>query len=825
MGLTLSLNTTGQISDSENINLDSPAFYSAKDSIVADVPNQIIRLYGQAVVTFEDVVLNAEIIEFDMKNNEVTARYGLDSLGNPTGKPVFNQGGEEIICESIKYNFDTKKGYITELRTQQGEGYIHMAESKIQPNQEIHLKNGKYTSCDAEKPHYHFQLSKAMVIPDKRIVTGPLYMRILNVPLPIAAPFAFLPNSETRKHGIVIPEIALASPFGTGLKDLGYYIPVNENIETYFYASGYTTGRWGISNQTNYYKRYKSRGNFTLKYEHLKGFFYEDATSNNYTVRWKHSQDPKAHPSIKFNSDINFISNNPQSSLEIIPENYFNTQLNSSMNLTKNWKLNQFNGSWTVKTSLRQNKSSETNNIDLPSFNLNVSRFNLGVLRKVKIGKKWYENIGITYSLNSANTINAPDNIFNFTDYSEIGEYAINGIKQNAVIQTNLKPKSGWFNFNLTTNYSELWNFQSFAKDWNIISQEIDTTFVNGLRATRNVNFSGGASSNLYGYYKSNQLNVKARHVMSPKISFTYKPDLGAHQFYLDSLAQEIYYSPFDVSLYKEVSRGESGLISFSLGNTLELKTRNRKDSLNETYKSKRLVDAFNIGGSYDIFKDSLQLSDLTFSFRTTPIKSIGLQAGWRLNPYEWDDITGEKLNTYAWNAGKGIGRVTSANTAISARFKSKTKVQTDTTVKMLRLPWTLNVAYNINYSRNQNGIVQQDTFKLTQTLRASGKVSINEKWRFDYLIDYDIQSFNSISPTEGLSRLKFGIWRDLHCWEAALNWEQIGAGKFYTDAITNSFTWTRPNNYALSLRVNIKASMFNAFLPQQNLRIPQGLW
>ena len=227
MGCSIGLNSFSQDSNSESVGFDSPAFYSAKDSIVADIPNEVIRLYGDAVVTFEDIVLRAEIIEFNLKNNEVSAIYGLDSLGDPIGKPVFTQGGEEILCESIKYNFDTKKGYITEVRTQQGEGYIHMAESKIHTNEEIHFKNGKYTSCDAEKPHYHFQLSKAMVIPNKRIVTGPLYMRILNVPLPIAAPFAFLPNSESRKHGIVIPEFALASPFGSGLKDLGYYIPIN----------------------------------------------------------------------------------------------------------------------------------------------------------------------------------------------------------------------------------------------------------------------------------------------------------------------------------------------------------------------------------------------------------------------------------------------------------------------------------------------------------------------------------------------------------------------------------------------------------------------
>jgi len=821
MAVFTQINSYAQKSTNQNLGLDNPINYSATDSIVADIPNQVIRLYGEANVTYDDVILNSEIIEINLTTNEISAFYGIDSLGEKFGKPEFTQGGELIKCDKIKYNFNTKKGYITEVRTQQGEGYIHMAESKIQPNKEIHLKNGKYTSCDLEKPHYHFQLSKAIIVPEKRIVTGPMHMRILNVPTPIAFPFAFLPNSESKKHGIIIPKIALASIYGSGLEDFGYYIPLSDSWETYFYGTIFTTLRWGIRNQTNYYKRYKYRGNFTLNYESLRGYFYDSNVSDNYTIRWKHNQDSKAHPSLKFNSDINFISNNPKNSLEVISDSYFNTQLNSSMNLTKSWKLNQFNGSWTLKTSLRQNKSAKTYTIDLPTFNLNVSRFDLGILKKDKIGKKWYENITVTYNLNSGNTLNTPDSIFTKDEFNQVGSYAKNGIKQHATVQTNLKPKSGWFNFNLTSNYDEIWNFQTYEKDWNTNTLKIDTT-LKGFQTSRNINFSGGLSANLYGYYKSLNQNLKLRHVMSPKVSFTYKPDLGTHQFYLDSLNHEIYYSSFDVSLYREIARGESGKINFSLGNTLELKSRSKKDSLNKKYKSKRLIDGFNIGGNYDILKDSLHLSDLTFSFRTTPHKNIGLQAGWRINPYDWDETTGKKQNELAFSVGKGIGRIKTANMAISGRFKSKARVK-DTTNKKTALPWSANVTYNINYTRLQNGIVQIDTFKLTQTIRLDSKLSISTKWKFDFSIDYDIEAFTLVSPWKGVSRMNIGIWRDLHCWEAGLTWKQTGVGTWGKDT-DNQLNWTRPN-YVLALRVNIKASMFSAFLPNQNLRIPEALW
>ena len=809
----------GQEKSSADIGLDAPVYYSAEDSIIADVPNQIVRLYGNSKVTYDDVELTASIIEIDLKNSEVSAYYSLDSLGQPIGKPFFVQGGEEMKCDKLKYNFETKEGYITEIRTQQDDGYIHMEESKIHANEEIHFKNGKYTTCDKEEPHYYFKLSKAMIIPNKRIVTGPMHMRILNFPLPVAAPFAVFPNSDDRTHGLELSQMrfSLASTYGTGIEKLGYYIPLGKNWETFFYGSIYTTGRWGLSNTTNYYKKYKAAGSFSVGFERLTGYFFDTTVSKSYNVNWRHSQDPKAHPSIKFNSDVNFRSNNnPKQSLNYISDNYFQNQINSSMTLTKSWKISKFTGGWNIKNSLRQNVQAKTFTLDLPAFNLNVSRFDLGVLRQQKIGKKWYENISITYALNSQNHVIMPDSIFNPQYMSLIKGYAKNGIKQNVVLQTNLKPKNGIFNFNLSSTYNEYWNFQTYNKEWNSGTNHIDTTLNNGLATTRDVNFRGSLMSNLYGYFKSPNQKVKARHVMSPQVSFTYRPDIGAHQSYqYDSLGNTAFYSPFDVSLYREAPKGESGLISFSLANTLEMKYRDKKDTINETYKKIRVIDAFTVGGSYDIFKDSMNLSDFTFSFRSSPIKIINLQSSWRLSPYSWVDSTGTKTKTYAWDDDKGIGRITTFSATISARFKSKTpeKSELDSTTSKLELPWTANFSYNTTFNRTQNGIVQKDTFNLVQTVRWNGMLGINKNWRFDYGLNVDLQ-------TQKISALNLGIWRNLHCWEAGLTWRQSGQGEWGKDKDGKTY-WDRPKVYYLSLRVNIKASMFDAFLPEQNLKVP----
>ncbi len=808
--------------------LDAPVKYSADDSIVVDVPNQIIRLYGNADLKYESIHLTADIVEIDIEKSEVQATYSLDSLGNPVGKPAFTDGTENVVCDAMKYNFKTEKALITEVRTQQGEGYIHMQTSKRQPNEELHFKNGKYTTCDKEKPHFHFQLTKAIVVPEKRIVTGPIYMKILNVPLPIAAPFAFLPNSDTKKNGVILPRFSLNGQYGPGIENLGYYLPLSPQWETYIYGTIFTTGRWALNNQLNYNVKYKHSGTIRLGFERLKGYFFEENITNNYSVYWNHNQSPKAHPSLRFGANIDFRSNNnPKQSIEIIAQDQFNTSFNSAINLNKSWKIKELSGSWTSKVSLQQNAQSNNFIFELPSFNFSVNRFDLGVLRKSKIGKKWYENVAITYTANSLNSITVADSVartsFSAGDLSFLGSNNSSGITQNAIIQTNLKPKSGWFTFNLRTNYTENWNFQTFTKAWNPLNETIDTTLNNGFAANRNVNFSGGFNTNFYGYYRSSFKNgLKLRHVMSPNLSFTYRPDLGQHQeLIIDTLGNTSFYSPFDISLYREAARGESGFLSFGLANTLEMKKISKKDTVNQSFSSFKLIDQFNINGSYDFLKDSLNLSDLTFSFRTTPIKMINIQSDWTLSPYEWDKSTGVSGNTYAWNAGQGIGTISRVNFAVISSYSINGE-KTDTLRNFKNSKWNFDVTYNWNKTRLTNiADTVTEKFRTVHSINLSGTISLWDLWSINYTVPTDLTVFSDFSSfLDGSSSINptfvLGITRQLHCWQARLDFTKNG--NFIQSIANNEIP-----NYVIRFKINIKSSMFDAFLPEVTPRIPTG--
>ncbi|MBK9592469.1 MAG: LPS-assembly protein LptD [Crocinitomicaceae bacterium] len=806
-------------SNSFGQDLGSPVKYEARDSIVANIPKQIITLYGQAKVNFDDFELTADFIQIDLINSEVLATFTLDSAGAPVGKPVFITEGQETRSDYIKYNFETKKGYVREVRTQQGEGYIHMAESKIHPNEQIHLHDGKFTTCDADTPHYHFKLTKAIIVPDERIVTGPVYMKLFKIPLPLAAPFGFFPNSDTKKHGIIIPRFANTNEYGFGLQDFGYYIPLGDYWETYFYATLFTSGRFGLQNISNYYRKYRYEGTIGLKFEQFRGKFYDPDISNKWTFNWRHTQDAKAHPTIKFSSDINFVSdNNAKTTLAAINPDYFNNQFNSAINLTKRWKAGNFAGTMGLKTSLQQNSQSNNYTVELPTFNLSLNQFDLGVLRKEKIGRKWYENIKVSYSLNARNFISAPDSIFNDQYLYLVNDYVLNGVQQNAVVQSNLRILGGRITFSPVVNYTEFWNFQYEKNTWNPGTEKIDTVELNGFKSSRTMSISAGLNSNFFGYYKmGGKKQMKFRHVASPNIGFSFRPNIGIYDsVQYDTLGNSLYYSPFQTSLFKEAGYGTSGTIQFGISNTLEMKVRDRKDTLNDSFKNYKLIDAFSINGGYDIFKDTSKLSNINFSFRTARfLKVFSFQSGALLSPYHYDPLTGLESKEYAWNSSQGIGRFRTATTAITANFTNKNgraaqnemneKTKNDAKQNgmvtspgftTMKIPWQINLSYNFNLTQGpvkiSSGYV--DSIRLIQTIRLDGDFNLGENWKFTYGVNYDLQADN---VCDAISTYNFTIWRNLHCWEAALTWFQYGP-------------WVgKETNINFLFRVNIKASMF----------------
>lgn len=792
--------------------LETPIKYDARDSIITDLQNEIVYLYGEAVVVYGDIKLTSDMMIVDMNKKEVQATYTLDSLGQPVGKPHFKQGSEEFTADSIRYNIDTKKGYIREVRSQYDEFYVQMNQSKRHPNGEIHLRNGKISTCDLEDPHYHFNLTKAVIVPEKRIVSGPVNIWVNDVPTPVGLPFGFFPIVQKKKHGIIIPEIIPASiDFGFGLKDFGYYIPLGEKLETTFYGTIYTKGSWGVRNVTNYVDRYKFSGNIDLRFEQFRDPFPDTNKINKFSIYWRHQQKPTANPYWRFNADIRFQSdNNTKNSTDINNPDYFKNTLYSSITLNRLFPGTPFNMS--MKAGLNQNSESGNLILDIPTYNFTMNRVFIPFRSKAKraISSKWYDKIGVTYNLTFQNQATINDSLYvkskdNYTANNErfIKDRFLNGIRHTATLNTTVKLIRGALNFNPSVTYNGRLNFQYINKYWDNDLQEQVIDTIGGVGYSHDVSFNGALTTSLYGYYKGKN-GTTLRHELNPSLSFSYRPDMGNYRTeYVGTNGELHTWSPYERSLYRESGAGQYGAVNYAFRNNFQLKVRSAKDTVTG-FKKIKILDRANISGSYNIFLDSLNFSDVKFDFASSPLPFLNIIGGFSLSPYGYDTETKTIVNEWVLRQNNKLALLTRANASVVFTITSKRSRERmsqiekkygtgwDSDINYISLhpgeyidfaiPWKLNISYNFNFNRSNGAL---DTFNIVQTLRFSGDFNITKKWKIGFTGNVNFSDPSDIAITN----LTLDLYRDLHCWELSFHWIPIGG------------------NQSFSLKIAIKAS------------------
>lgn len=770
--------------------LEQPVYYTAEDSIYSDLKTKRVYLYGNAQINYGDIEMTSDYMVIDLDKKEVLATYTLDKDSNRVGEPHFTDGAQEMTAASISYNFNTKKAYIEEVRTHQSEGYLYMEMAKRHPNKEIHFKKGKFTTCSLEEPHFHFQMSRAILIPDKRIVTGPANLWIKGIPTPLALPFGFFPMNSQKKKGLVFPKIAPVSQYGFGIQDIGFYTPIgkNKNVETTFYGTIYSRGVWGLANLTNYKKRYKSEGTFRLDFQQFRGNFIDTFINNKIKIAWTHRQDPKANPYWRFGADVNFVSdNNTKNNINPVNPQYFNNQFRSSITVNRLFPGKPFS----IGMKVGANQSTQTKNIffELPTLNFNMNRiYPFRIFRKNKVGKdKWYEKIGLTYGLEMKNQARIQDSLFKAPYRKMIGKQILNGVHHNINMTTTIKAFKGALNIAPTVSYQNYWNFQKTNRLWDATNQVVqyDTTY--GFYVGQQLNMNVNLSSAFYSFYRVVGLkNVRFRHVARPHIGFSYIPGLSK---YITSNAgingTSVTYSPFERALYRGGSNKDRALITFGLSNVIDMKVPSKRDSTGT--KRIGLVEGLSFSGNYDLLKDSMNLSDITMALRLRPWQKLGIVASAVWSPYNWIDSTGAYTKDFAWGQRKKLGRFMSFNVATTLTLTNKEgqKILNETRNQLkdnwnqdygyyithpyevidFRIPWKINISHNLAYRVNTNRTqFNPDKDNVIQTISFNGQISITQRWLISMDGSYDIN--------EGrFTNIGMKIARNLHCWNLTFQW------------------------------------------------------
>jgi hypothetical protein len=763
----------------DNSFLKEKVTYSATDSMVIDMTNQKAYLYNNAIVIYEDMKLQAGYIELDFGKNLIYSKGIKDSAGNTVQKPVSEQGGEKFNAGEITYNFKTKKGKIKDITTQQGEGYIHGRDIKRDSNNIFYVSHGKYTTCNLEHPHFYIQAKKIKVIPNDKIITGPAQLNILDIPTPLVLPFGYFPNKKGRASGILVPTYGESANWGFFLKNGGYYFGMNEHVDLALTGDIYANGGFATRVNSNYSNRYHYNGGINLGYSHIINGISGTLTStkqNDFLISWTHKQDNKANPSINFSANVNAASGSYNKFNGNVTGAYLTNTLQSNISFSKRFLGTPFN--FTANARHSQNTINKTVSISLPELTLTMNRI-FPFKNSNRVGNQWYDKIGVGATAKASNKINAGDSTL-FTSYTL--HHMQNGMQFIAPISTSLNVLK-YFTLSPSISTSSTIYYQTIEKHLDAEHKNIITDTVTGIKMANDYSLAASLSTRVYGNYFFRTKHLKQiRHVVTPTISASYRPDFseskyGYYKSVQDSTGKTQQYSIFEKGIYGGPASGKSGLVSLGLNNSLEAKVKQQTDS-GTTTKKVMLIDQLNATTSYNIAAKSFKWSNIGLSGRTKLFKILNVNSSATIDPYQVDP-QGNRIDYLEWSKGS-IGRLTQAGVALGTSLHSKTNSTKPKTSNFatpdeidyinthpnayvdFNIPWNLNVSYNLSYLKPglTTTVIQAATF--------SGDLSVTKKWKISLRSGYDFTS-------KKLSLTSIDVYRDLHCWEMSFNWVPFG--------------------------------------------------
>ncbi|MFT5748821.1 MAG: lipopolysaccharide assembly outer membrane protein LptD (OstA) [Ancylomarina sp.] len=767
--------------------------YNADDSVTFSLTGQKVFLTNNAFVKYGAIELKAYYIELDIAKKEAFA-YGIkDSTGTFIHTPEFKDGAEEFTSKELKYNFETGKGLVKEIKTEQEGGYVHSEYTKRMNENTFFLKNGKYTTCDHDHPHFYVRMTKAKMIKDDKIVSGPLHLVLEDVPLPIWLPFGFFPFSSKYSSGILLPSYGEEKRRGFNLRGLGYYWAINDYLDLAVRGDIFSNGSWGLNVDSKYKTRYRYSGNLSTEYHKNqygdKGLDdYSEATD--FAIRWTHTQDSKANPYRTFSASVNFSTseNDRNNSTDI--NKIVNNQKQSSISFSKKWPDNPFSLNGSLRHS--QNSRDTTIALTLPSLSLNMTQIYPFRTKGKSSSLKWYDKIGVSYSSKLENRINTKEDELMSSSLTKDWK---NGYQHSIPITTNFKLARD-LTLSPTLNYKGVLYSKSIRKSWDPTLEDnegdvvggvvIDT--LQGMKYAHNYSTSASLSLSpkIYGMYTFKETSkIEAiRHVMTPSISVSYTPEIGIprdkyYNTYKNGDGDDVEYSIFEGSLYGTPTGAmESGSINLSLDNNIEAKIKTANDTTgNEDFKKVKLLESLKFSTSYNMFADSLNWSAIRINGRTKVFNNkLDISFNSTVDPYNLNanDIKIDKFGPRLTNASIDLGfRLSSSDFKGDGDGEgvegSKGDEPNPDEMKYIKfdVPWSFTIDYGWTYSKPK----RESNVKQNMSLR--GDFSLTPKWKVNFSTGYDFAN-KSITATQ------FSLTRDLHCWQMTFNTIPFGTYQSY---------------------------------------------
>ena len=822
--------------------LDAPVTYEANDSIVF-TQGGYAHLYGQGKVNYQQIELAADVITMNMDSSTVYAHGVEDSLGVKKGTPVFKDGETPYETNTIRYNFKSKKGIISNVVSQQGEGYVTGNNAKKGANDELYMKSGRYTTCDHhEHPHFYMQMTYAKVRPKKNVVTGPAYLVVEDVPLPLAVPFFFFPFSSSYSSGFLMPTYMDDSSRGFGLTDGGYYFAISDKMDLKLRADIFTKGSWALNAESNYIKRYKYSGLFQASYQVTKTGdkgLPDYSVAKDFKIVWSHRQDAKANPNQTFSASVNFATSSYE---RTNIGNMYNSNAMSQNTKTSSISYSRyfFDRKLTIAatTNIAQTMKDSSVNVTLPDLNISLSTLYPFKRKKAAGEEKWYEKISIRYTGRLTNSIQTKDNLLFKSNLIKDWK---NGMKHEIPISATFTLFK-YFNVTPSVSYTERWYTRKVMKDWDPNAggsgREVATDTIYGFHRVYNYNASLGINTKIYGMYNPiffPKKKIQIRHVITPSVSISAAPDFGSSRYgyydsyiknYADGRRDTVVYSPYAGQAFDVPGRGKQGNITFSISNNLEMKYYSSKK---DTIKKISLIDELGANINYNMAAATRPWGDLGLNLRLKLSKNytFSMSSSFKTYGYKFDKNGNVVENDRTeWSYGRfgifqGYGssfsytfnnetwkkwkeklsgtkdadkekdkensseegedaEASSDESGIPKKKVEKAAVDADG-YQVFKMPWSLNFNYSFNISEDRSKPINRKKMRYPYRYTHNLSASGNIKLSNKWAV-----SFNSGYDFEAkkIVQTTFNITRDLHCFSMSASLSPFGQWKYYNFTI-----------------------------------------
>ena len=671
------------INRSRKNGIDSPVDYSASDSLTYNALAKKANLYGSSKVKYQNMDLESERISLSLDSNQVYATGAMDTTTRElTGTPVFKMGSDEYESDTMAFNFKSKKGLISQVYTQQDEGFLTSELSKRGANGEMYLQHGRYTTCDDPHPDFYLALSRAKVRPGKDVVFGPAYLVVADVPLPLAVPYGFFPFTKSYSSGLIMPTYGDEMERGFYLRDGGYYFAINDKVDLKLIGEIYTKGSWGLTAASNYRKRYRYNGSFLASYQNsVKGEKNEKdyAKETSFKIQWTHSQDAKANPYSSLSARVNFATSSyERNNLSSMYNPQALTQSTRTSSVSWQTRFSSIGMTLGVQTNITQNMRDSTLALTLPNMDISISPVYPFKRKKAAGSERWYEKISFSYTGQIKNEINTKEDLIL---KSKLNKDWQNGMLHQIPIKGNFS-LFGYLNVTPSFSFTDRTYFRKIHKSWDENKQSEVSDTISGFYNVYNWSLNLGLSTKLYGFWIPSRKIFgdkiqTIRHVITPTVSFSYAPDFGErrygyYDYYQKTDAQGnvsmVEYSPYQGSAFGYPGKGKTGMMNVEIGNNVEMKVKSDDDSTG--VKKISLIDEFKLSSYYNFATDIRPLGDLNAVLRLKLSKSytLNISTVFKSYVYEADSVGAvphESEHVTYWQQGK-FGRFTGLSQNLS---------------------------------------------------------------------------------------------------------------------------------------------------------------